>query len=90
MVGHKDRIRNYLALKGPSSPQDKIFACPADTFFYCVTAAHEEAPPFGLRLTNAPQHEYAKWNYTSYWFNGSNLPSRPNAEGVPPGLASPA
>jgi prepilin-type N-terminal cleavage/methylation domain-containing protein len=83
MIAYKNRIRNYLGLKGHSSPQDKIFACPADTFFYCPTVAGEEAPPFGFRLTNAPLHEYAKWNHTSYWFNGNNLPPRSNSNSAP-------
>jgi prepilin-type N-terminal cleavage/methylation domain-containing protein len=31
---YRPLINNYLGIKGASSPQDKVFACPADTFFY--------------------------------------------------------
>jgi prepilin-type N-terminal cleavage/methylation domain-containing protein len=40
--GYKELMKNYVGLKGTSSPQDKLFACPADAFF----------PSFFL--TNAP------------------------------------
>ena len=30
-------MRGYVGLKGAPSPQDKLFACPADTFCYSVT-----------------------------------------------------
>jgi hypothetical protein len=31
--GYKDLMKNYVGLKGASSSQDKLFACPADAFF---------------------------------------------------------
>jgi prepilin-type N-terminal cleavage/methylation domain-containing protein len=34
MVAYRRRMMNYVGLKGRSSPQDMIFACPADTFHY--------------------------------------------------------
>jgi prepilin-type N-terminal cleavage/methylation domain-containing protein len=71
MVAYKKRMESYVGLKDPSSPQDKIFACPADTFFY-----YDSSTNGGLYLSNGPQHEYAKWGYTSYWFNGNNIPAR--------------
>ena len=33
-VTYKEVVKSYVGLHGPSSPQDKIFACPADTFYY--------------------------------------------------------
>ena len=30
--GYKALMKNYVGLKGTSSPQDKLFACPADVF----------------------------------------------------------
>ena len=43
-VTYKEVVKSYVVLHGPSSPQDKIFACPADTFYYndgtCAYAAH--------------------------------------------------
>jgi hypothetical protein len=31
--GYKELMKNYVGLNGASSPQDKLFACPADVFF---------------------------------------------------------
>jgi hypothetical protein len=33
-TGYKELMKSYAGLNGPSSPADKLFACPADTF-YC-------------------------------------------------------
>ena len=33
-IMYKEVIKSYGGLRGPSSPQDKVFACPADTFYY--------------------------------------------------------
>jgi hypothetical protein len=33
-VAYKEIIKNYVALKGASSDQDHLFACPADTFYF--------------------------------------------------------
>ena len=30
--GYKALMKNYVGLQGASSPQDKVFACPADVF----------------------------------------------------------
>jgi prepilin-type N-terminal cleavage/methylation domain-containing protein len=70
MVAYRRRMMNYVGLKGRSSPQDMIFACPADTFHY------HDPPNGGLYFTNEPLHDSRKWDYTSYWFNGMNVPPR--------------
>src|ERR1700689_206533 len=31
---YKTLVQSYVGLNGPSSPQDKLFACPSDTFRY--------------------------------------------------------
>jgi prepilin-type N-terminal cleavage/methylation domain-containing protein len=69
-VAYKELMKKYVGLNGLSSPQDRIFACPADTFHY------HDIRNQGLYFTNAPQHEYAKWDYSSYWFNGLNSSHR--------------
>jgi prepilin-type N-terminal cleavage/methylation domain-containing protein len=33
-IVYKDLVKSYAGLQGASSPQDKLFTCPADTFFY--------------------------------------------------------
>src|SRR5215469_1761561 len=38
---YKNAMKNYVGLNGASSPQDKLFACPADTFYYEFSATNE-------------------------------------------------
>jgi prepilin-type N-terminal cleavage/methylation domain-containing protein/prepilin-type processing-associated H-X9-DG protein len=79
---YKEAVKGYVGLRGPSSPQDRIFACPADTFYYdessCVYFPH------GLHEQRTP------YDYSSYAFNGLNLLTNyPNYayNGVLPGVA---
>ncbi len=65
--GYKELMKSYVGLNGPSSSHDRVFACPADTFYYVTS------PGVPCKLFNVPQHENAKWDYSSYWFNGFNL-----------------
>ena len=69
LAGYKGRVKNYLGLNGRSSPQDKIFACPADLFHYYYPSNQ------GCTLTNAPLHDDAIYDYSSYLYNGMNLPA---------------
>lgn len=62
---YKDLIKGDLGLKGPSSPADKVFACPDDR-------GYEDKKPF---------RSSAKFNYGSYVYNGVNLPGVPNVAG---------
>lgn len=61
---YKELVKGELGLHGPASPQDKIFACPVDTFCFDEnTAAYI---PHG-------HHEQTSYDYSSYAFNGLNL-----------------
>src|SRR5690349_11099339 len=33
-AGYKKQMKSYVGLNGGSSPNDKLFKCPADTFYY--------------------------------------------------------
>jgi prepilin-type N-terminal cleavage/methylation domain-containing protein len=68
-VGYKVYVKKYLGLKGRLSPQDKIFACPADLFHYYYPSNQ------GCTLTNAPLHDDKECDYSSYLYNGMNLPA---------------
>lgn len=59
-TGYKELMKANVGLKGESSPQDRIFACPSDTFYF-------DAPPVGT----VPHgfHEEAFTDYSSYGFN---------------------
>jgi prepilin-type N-terminal cleavage/methylation domain-containing protein/prepilin-type processing-associated H-X9-DG protein len=71
----KELTKGYDGLSGPSSPQDTLFACPADTFFY-----GEPAVPGSL-------HDAAFSDYSSYWFNRLNLRTNPVTGGFYHGIA---
>lgn len=66
---YKDEVKAYLGLSGPSSTNDVVFACPNDR-------------GYGDGLTKSqPFCRSARHNYTSYVFNGVNLPGVPNIGG---------
>jgi len=79
-ITYKDVTRHYLGLNGASSPPDKVFTCPADTYFFNDTSG--AYVPHGW-------HEQIVYDYSSYTFNGLNLfTNYPNFayNGVLPGL----
>jgi type II secretory pathway pseudopilin PulG len=66
---YKEQVKSYAGLTGPSSPRDRVFACPKDRGY---GEAGEKPVPFWTSK---------KHNYTSYVFNGVNLPGVPNIAG---------
>jgi prepilin-type N-terminal cleavage/methylation domain-containing protein/prepilin-type processing-associated H-X9-DG protein len=62
---YRTLVQSYVGLNGPPSPQDKIFACPADTFRYWTSSGTVVFSPTG-------RHESSNANYSSYAFNGIN------------------
>src|SRR5581483_9355966 len=75
---YKSWMMSYVGLKGPSSPQDALFACPADTFNYTDADASS--------YTSGGIHELAVYNYSSYLFNAGNI-RRSTVTNVFPGIA---
>jgi len=63
-ITYKEAVKSYVGLNNASSPQDRIFNCPADIFYYDETSA--DYVPHG-------RHEQAFYDYSSYVFNGGNL-----------------
>jgi prepilin-type N-terminal cleavage/methylation domain-containing protein len=61
----KELTKSYDGLSGTSSPNDKVFACPSDTFYYWNTF---DAPLF---TTSMYQTNWS--DYCSYWFSRLNL-----------------
>jgi prepilin-type N-terminal cleavage/methylation domain-containing protein len=59
---YKELVKSYLGRSGLASPSDKLFACPADKFFYSASGYHSS----GLRET-------PRTGYSSYIFNAGNL-----------------
>ncbi len=62
---YKEKVKSYAGLNGPSSPRDRVFACPDDR-------GYDEDQPFFMSK---------KFDYGSYVFNGVNLPGMPNIAG---------
>jgi len=56
---YKPLVMSYAGLKGPPSPQDKLFACPADKFGYN-----------GMDYWAGSYHNGSNTYYQSYAYNG--------------------
>lgn len=62
-VAYKSLVKGYVGSGTPSSPQDKLFACPSDTFRY---GGNDE-------YISSGEHEDAGSDFSSYAFNNANL-----------------
>jgi prepilin-type N-terminal cleavage/methylation domain-containing protein len=67
-VGCKALMKNYVGLNGASSPQDKLFQCPADVFnpkyFF-------ENRAFSVYVQKSI-HDESRFDFSSYAFNGGD------------------
>jgi prepilin-type N-terminal cleavage/methylation domain-containing protein len=80
---YRSLINKYVGINGASVPQDRIFACPADIFFYDVSRN-------GRGYVPQPMHEQTDHAFTSYAFNagqfttppGTNTPGTTNLYGI--------
>jgi prepilin-type N-terminal cleavage/methylation domain-containing protein len=70
---YKELMKNYVGLRGSSSVRDKIFACPADTFYFDYSMGHY---PYNAPLVGyVPESICSRpdYDYSSYLFNAGNL-----------------
>ncbi len=76
-TGYKKLMKNNVGLNGSSSAQDKIFTCPADTFYYDLL-------PNGQGYVAQGFHEQSFSDYSSYAFNArsSNMASQTRSPGL--------
>ena len=65
-LAYKELMKSYVAIQGPSSERDKIFACPADTFYY---------PGFWDARIPQSHYKQAYYDYSSYAFSAGNYHS---------------
>lgn len=63
MSAYKRLMKSYVGPEGPSSRDDRLFACPADRFTV-DTGNNTRA--------QGTMHESPAWDYSSYGFNGLN------------------
>lgn len=62
---YKEEVKGYTGLSGPSSPNDRVFACPVDR-------GYSDPTPFCRN---------PRFDYSSYVFNGVTLFGTPNIAG---------
>jgi prepilin-type N-terminal cleavage/methylation domain-containing protein len=62
---YKEKVKGYVGLKGPSSTNDTVFACPDDR-------GYSDPKPF---------YRTPRFDYGSYVFNGVSTPGAPNIAG---------
>ena len=63
---YKEQMKRYVGLTGESSRNDSVFACPNDR-------GYSEPAPF---------HDTARFDYSSYVYNGVTLPGMPGIAGL--------
>ncbi len=78
-LAYKELVKSYLGLRGHSSAQDRVFACPADTYYYDQIKDSRGFYNPWTRVSHG-QHEQGRWDYSSYWFNGFNFHTNDNPE----------
>jgi prepilin-type N-terminal cleavage/methylation domain-containing protein len=85
-VGYKELMKNYVGLKGVSSAQDRLFACPADSFYYDYDIK-QHGPYVGYVAESLCS--LSNMDYSSYTFNAGNLGHYKNhgTNFVRPGIA---
>jgi prepilin-type N-terminal cleavage/methylation domain-containing protein len=71
--GYKALMKSYVGLNGTSSPQDRLFACPADAFF--PNDFITNAPP-PERYVQESLHDRPFFDFSSYAFNGGDNATR--------------
>jgi prepilin-type N-terminal cleavage/methylation domain-containing protein len=78
-TGYKALMKDYIGLHGASSPQDKVFACPADKFNPNALFANDGS----FYLAHKSFHDDSQFDYSSYAFNGGdNVPQTISASNI--------
>ena len=69
--GYKALMKSYVGVNGASSPRDRLFACPADTFYpnFIFTSI---SSPSAWHYVQESLHNEPFLDYSSYAFNGGD------------------
>jgi prepilin-type N-terminal cleavage/methylation domain-containing protein len=81
---YRKLIGDYVGIKTPPLPNDRIFACPADTFFYDRSGSRRG-------LVQEPLRTQTNQVFTSYAYNAGMVTTRPttNSDGtITPGTTN--
>jgi prepilin-type N-terminal cleavage/methylation domain-containing protein len=74
--GYKELMKEYVGLRGATSHRDRLFACPADTFYYEFSRNDQTFLPRSA-------HDQPEYGFSSYWMNAGTLtPFRTNSNGL--------
>ncbi len=86
-VAYKQLVKSYVGLRGKSSTEDKLFACPADTFYFDYLFG--DYPPTTNLVGYVPQGICSRpdFDYSSYALNGGNTFATTNSAPIRPGIA---
>jgi prepilin-type N-terminal cleavage/methylation domain-containing protein len=71
--GYKALMKSYVGLNGASSRRDRLFACPADTFFPNDFITNAPSPK---RYVQESLHDDPFFDFSSYAFNGGDNATR--------------
>ena len=73
--GYKQLVESYFGISDDPSPQNELFACPSDTFYYGVSNGIK------VRITQS-LHSQPFTDFLSYGFNAGNVDTNINRFGV--------
>jgi prepilin-type N-terminal cleavage/methylation domain-containing protein len=73
-ASYKNLMQSYVGLGGAPTNENRLFACPADTFYYNFTGDDQ------VSFVRQGQHELPASNFSSYLFNGANEFTNMSAE----------
>ena len=76
--GYRELVNSYVGVKGMSSPEDAVFACPTDRFCYGTNGSSTD-----LAYINQGAHRQVWSHYASYAFNGGNTITNKGTQGGP-------
>ena len=80
---YKELMKSYVGLRGQSSARDRLFACPADTFYFDYLFRNTNMVGYvPASLSSQPEMDYS-----SYAFNGGNMFGGTNTSAARPGIA---
>jgi prepilin-type N-terminal cleavage/methylation domain-containing protein len=73
-TAYRSLVNSYVGIRGASSPDDRVFACPADRFFYDMSRN-------GRGYVAEPIHTQSDHAFASYAYNAGEFstPPRSNA-----------
>jgi prepilin-type N-terminal cleavage/methylation domain-containing protein/prepilin-type processing-associated H-X9-DG protein len=85
-AAYKEFMKSYVGLRGTPSAQDKLFACPADVYYYRYFEGVQSGQATCVEESWCAQ---SNSDYSSYVFNAGNLvPAEHGTGGLPmPGIA---